>query len=75
MLVCRRKLNFTTDMETNTSQPSERNAVGCFYGTLRKKLLMINTEKGKGKKSFTRDWYFHEGRRFIIGLTKQFIKS
>lgn len=43
-------------METNTSQPSEKNAVGCFYGTLRKKLLMINTEKGKGKKSFRRDW-------------------
>lgn len=33
VLELRAKLNFTTDMETNTSQSSERNAVlGVFMG-------------------------------------------
>lgn len=56
VLELRGKLDFTTDMQTNASQSSKRKCnVRGVYGALTKKLLMVNTEKAKGRESFTTD--------------------
>ena len=53
----------------------EKCHVVVFMGTSRKKLLMINIEKGKDRENVPRRWYFHEGRKIPYSTDKAIWKK